>query len=1196
MFKKVQSIALVAALIISLFSGMTYAEDTLPQEQTGEQTVEAAPEAEAVKEEETVLPEAETPEAAQPAEEAAGEQSGEQPEMPMMMSSAAPLLAAGRHKNTSIHVYGIPEGASAVSVTVKGTAQAAQKQGGKWTLSDAGEFVTDDITLVTITWANGTSTGVTEFTLGTEGGGTVKVTVSGVSEPVTTYQLSYDANGGSGSMAAVTANAGSNVTVADNGFTAPDGKQFAGWNTKADNSGTAYAAGSTLALNGNVTLYAQWKAAPVTDDTWPVRFYLEGLSGSNHNYLFTDTWGALASYLSGGFANIGSAAGTAGMLSAKITGDSAVKSWLAANGIAAPVDMSNVAATLQSLIDKGYITANTVVTGGYTAAQVIAAPAAFEIVFTQATKNYDGLQAYYAGNHPVVSDANFPGGWQNSYHVHLTVRVKSGMYAVTYRDSMNTATVYESAAYAPASRVTLTSNVPVKTGYTFTGWFKTAACTTAASSFYIMRNTDIYAGWRINSYAYTVNYYKDSIAAANLLGSETGSAAFGSTIPYTNGNYLPAGYAAPGAVSGRTTVTADAAANVLNIVYAKDSFGYTVNYFVDGVQDATMTVTDSAEFASVVSYGTAAAPDKCPEGYELESAVADLTIGAAAADNVMNVYYVKADFGYTVNYFVDGVQDAAMTVTDSAEFASVVSYGTAAAPDKCPEGYELESAVADLTIGAAADGNVMNVYSVKADFGFTVNYFKDSIADGNLLGSETGTAVFGSDIPYTNGNYLPEGYAAPGAVSGQTTITADAAANVLNIVYAKGSFGYTVNYFKDSIADGNLLGSETGTAVFGSDIPFTNGNYLPEGYAAPGAVSGQATVTADAAANVLNIVYAKDSFAYTIEYYYNGSRNDALTEHGSAEFGSKITVYPEKSGGYVFSRVEGIPMTVSAIAEQNVIRVYYVSAPVPVSYTVTYLTYNGNVVSTGSYGLGGVVSVPAGPARANYNFLGWALESGSALGAGNIVTGNAVYRAAYAPAEPVTTRYTVRFEDYDGTLISETTYALGDTAAYPADPSRDGYTFSDWTLYGGIALGGGNIVRGDVIYRAAYTKAGDLVEITDNGTPLASSPAWALLNLILTVGTGLTSIALLVNYFGKREDEDKRKSTRRKGGLRLSSLIPAVGAVIAFILTENMRNPMVFTDKWTLLMVAIAAVQAVVAVLCKKGEDKNDSKTTPVKA
>ncbi len=125
----------------------------------------------------------------------------------------------------------------------------------------------------------------------------------------------------------------------------------------------------------------------------------------------------------------------------------------------------------------------------------------------------------------------------------------------------------------------------------------------------------------------------------------------------------------------------------------------------------------------------------------------------------------------------------------------------------------------------------------------------------------------------------------------------------------------------------------------------------------------------------------------------------------------------------------------------------------------------------------------------------------------------------------------------------------------------------------------------------AATPAAAPATIVDSEAPLASFSAWALLNLIMTIVTGLISAVLLAGWFGKKnEDEEadnEEDSTRRKGFVRVSSLIPAIGSIIAFILTENMNNPMVFTDRWTILMAVILVIQAAVAILAKK-EDKED--------
>ena len=126
-------------------------------------------------------------------------------------------------------------------------------------------------------------------------------------------------------------------------------------------------------------------------------------------------------------------------------------------------------------------------------------------------------------------------------------------------------------------------------------------------------------------------------------------------------------------------------------------------------------------------------------------------------------------------------------------------------------------------------------------------------------------------------------------------------------------------------------------------------------------------------------------------------------------------------------------------------------------------------------------------------------------------------------------------------------------------------------------------------------------EIPDEPVPQAG-PAWALINLILSILTVLASLLLLVGYFGKKEEEAEDENgnaildaegnnvmndIKKRGGWRLASLVPAILSVIAFLLTENMRNPMILVDRWTLLMVIIAVVQVLVMLLSKKKTEDN---------
>jgi hypothetical protein len=89
------------------------------------------------------------------------------------------------------------------------------------------------------------------------------VQVSGFN--VVTYTVTYDLNGGTGTLPAETNKAaGATFTAASStGITAPAGKQFKEWNTAANGSGTGYAAGATVTMPANaLTLYAAWEDVP----------------------------------------------------------------------------------------------------------------------------------------------------------------------------------------------------------------------------------------------------------------------------------------------------------------------------------------------------------------------------------------------------------------------------------------------------------------------------------------------------------------------------------------------------------------------------------------------------------------------------------------------------------------------------------------------------------------------------------------------------------------------------------------------------------------------------------------------------------------------------------------------------------------------------------------------------------------------
>ena len=73
------------------------------------------------------------------------------------------------------------------------------------------------------------------------------------------YTITFNANGGDGSMDSQTFEVGVDTALNANAFTR-EGYKFIAWNTAADGSGATYAdEGAILELTGDMTLYAQWQ-------------------------------------------------------------------------------------------------------------------------------------------------------------------------------------------------------------------------------------------------------------------------------------------------------------------------------------------------------------------------------------------------------------------------------------------------------------------------------------------------------------------------------------------------------------------------------------------------------------------------------------------------------------------------------------------------------------------------------------------------------------------------------------------------------------------------------------------------------------------------------------------------------------------------------------------------------------------------
>gem|GEM_PF-3221942 len=134
-----------------------------------------------------------------------------------------------------------------------------------------------------------------------------------------------------------------------------------------------------------------------------------------------------------------------------------------------------------------------------------------------------------------------------------------------------------------------------------------------------------------------------------------------------------------------------------------------------------------------------------------------------------------------------------------------------------------------------------------------------------------------------------------------------------------------------------------------------------------------------------------------------------------------------------------------------------------------------------------------------------------------------------------------------------------------------------------------------------------VAEIEDAMVPQAEMKSWALYNLIAAIISVITALAMVLSFFRKKEEneeeenadfneaqiemienEEEEENNKRKKS-KFLGLIPALLSVIIFIFTEDMRNPMVLKDRYTLLMVIIALATILLAFFSRnKKEEKEE--------
>ncbi|MDR0853430.1 MAG: InlB B-repeat-containing protein [Clostridiales Family XIII bacterium] len=194
--------------------------------------------------------------------------------------------------------------------------------------------------------------------------------------------------------------------------------------------------------------------------------------------------------------------------------------------------------------------------------------------------------------------------------------------------------------------------------------------------------------------------------------------------------------------------------------------------------------------------------------------------------------------------------------------------------------------------------------------------------------------------------------------------------------------------------------------------------------------------------NNYDVNYTTGAKAVSLVYKGNGSASGSVpAPHIYASNASNVTI-PDNMGsltkvGQTFknwnTKADGsgtsyAPNAVFEIADDTVL---YADWKIN-SYTVKFVDFDNSVLKTQPVDYNKNATAPANPTREGYAFTGW---DRSFTG----IKANLTVKAQYK-----LNTYAVKFVDFDGRAIDTQVVGHGSGATAPANPTREGYTFTGW--------------------------------------------------------------------------------------------------------------------------------------------------------
>ena len=373
--------------------------------------------------------------------------------------------------------------------------------------------------------------------------------------------------------------------------------------------------------------------------------------------------------------------------------------------------------------------------------------------------------------------------------IHLYPVIMDGKtYTLTYDANGGTGTVpTDSNKYAKGTYAQVVSGSGLtREGMIFLGWSTDKTAVSPAyypgGSVKINDNTTLYAVWGTPTGKAAITYHsnfgndqtrKSEDKPINSLITVEG---YGNlNLPsHTGYEFIGWNTASDGtgtAYAAGATARLTAGGNDLYAQWKAGTYSYTVEYYIDGVKNDSLTVTEQAAYNAVIS----TYPNQCPTNYRLDKTEnLPLTIGMSG--NVIKVYYVKNVFTLTIHYrYAEG----GVAVPDHVENDLVQGTAYNVTSPAIP-GYTVDKAIVSGSM-PAQDVTETVIYTKRSDLSYTVNYYWNDTNTKVQESKKVDGKTFQESVtesPETIKGYTP--------VSGASkTITIGVENNVIDFYYYK---------------------------------------------------------------------------------------------------------------------------------------------------------------------------------------------------------------------------------------------------------------------------------------------------------------------------------------------------------------------------------------------------------------------------